>query len=91
MAIFIFFKLMYIHNVYQLQCEHFFITLSNLTYISMIYNSLNRLFQNPIMPKLKITPPCVYAIGFRRSTMLEYIYNGHSIAYDPISRVRKRD
>ena len=23
--------------------------------------------------------------------MLEYIYNGHSIAYDPISRVRKRD
>ena len=61
-------------------------TLSNLTYISIIYNSLNRLFQNPIMPKLKITPPCVYAIGFRRSTMLEYIYNGHSIAYD-----RKRD
>ena len=30
---------------------------------------------------------CVYAIGFRRSTMLAYIYNGHSIAYDPIYRV----
>ena len=27
--------------------------------------------------------PCVYAIGFRRSTMLESIYNGHSIASDP--------
>ena len=26
--------------------------------------------------------PCVYAIGFKRSPMLEYIYNGHSIAYD---------
>ena len=28
--------------------------------------------------------PCVYAIDFRRSTMLAYIYDGHSIAYDPI-------
>ena len=28
--------------------------------------------------------PCVYAIDFRRSTMLAYIYHGHSIAYDPI-------
>ena len=31
----------------------------------------------------------VYAISFKRSTMLEYIYNQHSIAYDPILRVRK--
>ena len=29
--------------------------------------------------------------GFRRNAMLEYIYNGHSIAYDPISLVKKRD
>ena len=36
-------------------------------------------------PKLKNNTHCVYAIGFRRTTMLEYIYNGHSIAYDPIS------
>ena len=35
--------------------------------------------------------PCVYAIDFRRSTMLAYIYHGHSIAYDPILRVRKPD
>ena len=26
-----------------------------------------------------------------RSTMLEYIYNQHSIAYDPILLVKKRD
>ena len=31
--------------------------------------------------------PCVYAIGFRRSSMLEYIYHRHSIVYDPIYRV----
>ena len=36
------------------------------------------------MPKLKNNTHCVYAIGFKRTTMLEYIYNGHSIAYDPI-------
>ena len=35
--------------------------------------------------------PCVYAIGFRRTTMLAYIYHGHSIAYDPILPVRKPD
>ena len=27
--------------------------------------------------------PCVYAIGFKRTTMLAYIYHGHSMAYDP--------
>ena len=35
--------------------------------------------------KLKITPPVSMLFGFRRNAMLEYIYNGHSIAYDPIS------
>ena len=30
--------------------------------------------------------PCVYAIGFKGTTMLAYIYNRHSIAYDPIYR-----
>ena len=35
--------------------------------------------------------PCVYAICFKRSTMLAYIYHGHSMAYDPILPVRNRD
>ena len=42
-------------------------------------------------PKSKNNTHCVYAIVFKRTTMLEYIYDGHSIAYDPIYRVRKRD
>ena len=34
---------------------------------------------------------CVYAIGFKRSTMLAFIYHRHSMAYDPILRVSNRD
>ena len=69
--------------------EHFFLTLSNLTYISRIstiYNSLNPFVPKSNNAKIENNTHCVYAIGFRRSTMLEYIYNGHSIAYDPISQ-----
>ena len=51
---------------------------------------LHHVVPNP-NAKIENNTPCVYAIGFKRTTMLEYIYNGHSIAYDPISRVRKRD
>ena len=48
---------------------------------------------NLLLAKCQIenNTPCVYAIGFKRTTMLEYIYHGHRMAYDPILPVSNRD
>ena len=60
-----------------------------LLYIILIYVKFDRIKKKCPKSKCQIenNTPCVYAIDFRRSTMLAYIYNGHSIAYDPILRV----
>ena len=64
-----------------------------LLYIILLYVKFDRIKKNVPNPKCQIenNTLCVYAIDFRRSTMLAYIYHGHRIAYDPILRVRKPD
>ena len=57
-------------------------------YIILIYVEFDRVeknVKNP-HPKMKITPPVSMLLVL--GVPLSYIYHGHRIAYDPISRVQ---
>ena len=62
-------------------------TLITIKLIIFSSSILDHVVPNP-NAKLKITPPVSMLLFL---SMLEYIYDGHSIVYDPIYRVRKRE